>query len=715
VNGTLQLSGSNTKVWDRRTLQTSGSTIWSGSGYLFGYNGATWNNTATGTIDLQSDADFYHQSGTTSIFNNAGTLTKSVGSSADSSDISAIFNNTGTVNLQQGTLALSGGGNSSGTFAVQNGSTLHFSGGNHTLSNSSVLTGAGKVRFGSGTTAISGAYNITGATEITGGTANFISSATVPNLELVSGGTLTGTGTLTANNFLWSGGTHSGSGSTLVNGTLQLSGSNTKVWDRRTLQTSGSTIWSGSGYLFGYNGATWNNTATGTIDLQSDADFYHQSGTTSIFNNAGTLTKSVGSSADSSDISAIFNNTGTVNLQQGTLSFANGYTQTAGSTLLSGGRLTSNTAIALQGGSLSGFGTITGNVFNASQINPGLSTGILNISGNYTQAATGVLNIELGGRTAGTTFDQLNITGSAALNGTLNISLLNGFTPNLGDTFQILHADSLSGSFTNVQGLNLGNGLLFVPTIVNNNLVLTATQDTNFKPGTLSFSNPEFSVNEDGTPIAAITVFRTGGSDGIVNATITPSNGTATSPTDYDATPIVVNFAPGETSKTVTIPIANDSLYESNETINLTLGSPTGGATIGVQNSAVLTIIDDDAVPGTLAFSDATFEVNEDGTPVAAVTVTRTGGSDGAVSTTVYLSNGTATSPGDYDSTPITVNFANGETSKTIAIPLVNDAIFEGNETVNLFLSSPTGGASIGAQSTATLTLIDNEVPVPAP
>jgi subtilase family serine protease len=192
------------------------------------------------------------------------------------------------------------------------------------------------------------------------------------------------------------------------------------------------------------------------------------------------------------------------------------------------------------------------------------------------------------------------------------------------------------------------------------------------------------------------------------------SNGTATSPGDYDSTPVTVSFANGETSKTIAIPLVNDSTFEGNETVNLLLSSPTGGASIGTQNTATLTIIDNDPpVPGTLAFSNATFSVNEDGTSVAAVTVTRTGGSDGAVSAIVSLTDGSATSPADYDSTPIVVSFANGEISKTISIPIVDDAAFEGNETINLVLGNPTGGATLGEQSTATLNIINNDVALP--
>ncbi len=231
------------------------------------------------------------------------------------------------------------------------------------------------------------------------------------------------------------------------------------------------------------------------------------------------------------------------------------------------------------------------------------------------------------------------------------------------------------------------------------------------KRGTLALSNSQFSINENGIPITAVNVIRTGGSDGNVSATINLTDGTATAPGDYNNTPIVLDFANGETSITVTVPIVNDAIAESNETINLTLANPQGGATLGTQTTAVLTIIDNDQPkPGTLAFSQSSFTVNEDGTPVAVVTVTRTGGSDGAVSATVNLTNGSAIAPNDYNNTPITVSFAEGETSKTVTIPITNDALVEGNETINLSLTNPTGGAILGTQQNATLVIVDNDV-----
>ncbi|MFB2937137.1 choice-of-anchor Q domain-containing protein, partial [Aerosakkonemataceae cyanobacterium BLCC-F154] len=61
--------------------------------------------------------------------------------------------------------------------------------------------------------------------------------------------------------------------------------------------------------------------------------------------------------------------------------------------------------------------------------------------------------------------------------------------------------------------------------------------------GSLAFSAADYSVNEDGTTIAAVTVTRTGGSDGAVSVNVNPTDGTATAPNDYDNTPILVSFA----------------------------------------------------------------------------------------------------------------------------------------------------------------------------
>ena len=80
-------------------------------------------------------------------------------------------------------------------------------------------------------------------------------------------------------------------------------------------------------------------------------------------------------------------------------------------------------------------------------VSPGNGIGTLSIEGRFANAEDSTVAIELGGLAAGTQYDQLLIDGPAALDGTLNVSLL-GFTPFAGDTFTILTADSVSGQFS---------------------------------------------------------------------------------------------------------------------------------------------------------------------------------------------------------------------------------------------------------------------------
>ncbi|MEG3855026.1 Calx-beta domain-containing protein [Microcoleus sp. Z1_C4] len=236
----------------------------------------------------------------------------------------------------------------------------------------------------------------------------------------------------------------------------------------------------------------------------------------------------------------------------------------------------------------------------------------------------------------------------------------------------------------------------------------TATLDIVDNDSTLQFSAPTFRVNENGRIVSAVTVTRTGSTTGAVSATVELSDGTAVAPGDYDNQAIVVNFAAGDAaSKIVDIPIVNDTLVEGTERVNLSLTNPTGNASIGTQGTAILNIADNDS---SLQFSSPTFSVNEDGTPIAAVTVTRIGSAIGAVSATVNLTDGTAVAPGDYTITPLTVNFAAGDTApKIVTIPIANDTLVEGIETLNLSLTNPTGNATIGTQSTANLDIVDND------
>ena len=112
----------------------------------------------------------------------------------------------------------------------------------------------------------------------------------------------------------------------------------------------------------------------------------------------------------------------------------------------------------------------------------------------------------------------------------------------------------------------------------------------------LSLGSSSISVDENGGN-ASVTVLRSGDAQAAVSATVTLAPGSATG-ADYGApTPATVSFAPGETVKTVTIPITNDAADEPNESFAVSLRSPTNGAGIGRPSDAKVTIQDDDQTP----------------------------------------------------------------------------------------------------------------------
>jgi hypothetical protein len=141
---------------------------------------------------------------------------------------------------------------------------------------------------------------------------------------------------------------------------------------------------------------------------------------------------------------------------RGTLVVTGNCVQNAGSTQIDAMTtlsIASGKMMTINGGTLSGNGTIAGDVLNNGGIvSPGASPGTLTITGNYTQTSTGVLSVELAGLTQGVTYDLLAITGNASLAGALNIVATAGFFPGAGDAFDIMTYASVTGDFATFTG-----------------------------------------------------------------------------------------------------------------------------------------------------------------------------------------------------------------------------------------------------------------------
>ncbi len=118
------------------------------------------------------------------------------------------------------------------------------------------------------------------------------------------------------------------------------------------------------------------------------------------------------------------------------------------------------------------------------------------------------------------------------------------------------------------------------------------------------------------------------------------------------------------------------------------------------------------AAQGAVRFSASSFTVSE-GAGSVAVTVTRTGAVTGGLIVDLFTNSGTASERSDFTATFRTLEFAPGETSKVVNIPIIDDAFLESDETFSVTLARATGGG-LDSPSTAIVTITDNDSP-PSP
>ena len=226
-------------------------------------------------------------------------------------------------------------------------------------------------------------------------------------------------------------------------------------------------------------------------------------------------------------------------------------------------------------------------------------------------------------------------------------------------------------------------------------------------PNRVQFAAADYSAAENGGAVS-LTVLRLGDLSGTNTVDYAMQNGSAAASVDYTARSGTLTFAPGQTTQTVSIPIVNDGMPESTETFQVLLSNPTGfEALLGMPVTSTVTILDND--PG-FQFSAARSSVWETG-GVAAITVLRGDDLNSAVTVDYATRDGAATAGADYNPRIGTLHFAAGEATQTILIPILDDGLDEGPETLNLMLTSPSAGVSLGAQSNALLAIMDDERP----
>ncbi|WP_020467969.1 Calx-beta domain-containing protein [Zavarzinella formosa] len=174
---------------------------------------------------------------------------------------------------------------------------------------------------------------------------------------------------------------------------------------------------------------------------------------------------------------------------------------------------------------------------------------------------------------------------------------------------------------------------------------------------------------------------------------------------DFTLADGVVNFAKGEKTKTITIPVVNDLLDENNETLQVRLTTTTGPVVTGKNGTATLTIVDDDATPK-VSFRQKTSSAGEDVSPSLEVFLSAPSGR--TVTVAYAAKGGTAKAGLDYTLAAGTLTFLPGETSKTIPLAVINDTLDEPDETVFVTLSKPVN-AIVSGIPTHTHTILSDD------
>ena len=205
-------------------------------------------------------------------------------------------------------------------------------------------------------------------------------------------------------------------------------------------------------------------------------------------------------------------------------------------------------------------------------------------------------------------------------------------------------------------------------------------------PGTPTISiadAPSVTEGNSGARAASFTVTLSAPSTQTVTVAYATGNGAATAGSDFQAASGTLTFAPGEMSKTITVPVNGDRLPEPTETFVVNLSNPTN--VVIADGHAVGTVADDEP---RISISDLIrYEGRMNKKTLFTFTVSLSVPYDAPVTVSYRTANGTATtSDGDYVAKTGTLTFAPGETTKTITIEVKGDSKREANETFYLDL-----------------------------
>ncbi len=219
---------------------------------------------------------------------------------------------------------------------------------------------------------------------------------------------------------------------------------------------------------------------------------------------------------------------------------------------------------------------------------------------------------------------------------------------------------------------------------------------------------PQAEGNAGNTPMT-FTVALSNASSQTITVDWSILAGTAASGVDYVANSGTVTFVPGDISETLTVQIIGDTMFESDETFDVTLNTP-ANATI-TDGTGTGTIQNDDGAP-TVAIDDVSLSEGDAGFTSFVLTITLSNASAETITIPFTTNPGTATSGVDYTPNAGNVVFAPGDISETIAVQVIGETDFEANETFFVDLSAATTGTASVADNQGAGTIVNDDGPI---
>jgi hypothetical protein len=263
-------------------------------------------------------------------------------------------------------------------------------------------------------------------------------------------------------------------------------------------------------------------------------------------------------------------------------------------------------------------------------------------------------------------------------------------------------------------GLPSGRVITATATDPNGNTSEFSAADATNASGSVQFITSALSVIEDvGT--LSVTVLRTGGSAGTLTVDYATADGTAIAGQDYTAASGTLTFNGGETSKTIQIPITDDSTTETDETFTVSLRKDSNIEVLGAPNLLLVTLQDRTTVPSVGVNNVSVVEGNTGTTTELLFTVSLSAATGRAVSVNYATTNAGASGGSkcgnqgvDYETTSGSLSFSANVSSFTVPVKVCGDSSAEANENVRLVLSNASGATL--SPNAAFGTIVDDDV-----